>query len=36
LATELHTEELWWWLMLGVIGLLCAEVWMTRRVVRGR
>jgi hypothetical protein len=36
LAAELHTEELWWWLMLGVIGLLCAELWMTRRIVRGR
>ena len=36
LATELHTQELWWWLMLGVIGLLCAELWMTRRIVRGR
>jgi len=35
LAAELHTEELWWWLMLGVIGLLCAELWMTRRIVRG-
>jgi hypothetical protein len=36
LAAELHTEELWWWLMLGLIGLLCAELWMTRRIVRGR
>jgi hypothetical protein len=36
LVSELHTEELWWWLMLGVIGLLCAELWMTRRIVRGR
>ncbi len=36
LVTELHTEELWWWLMVGVIGLLCAELWMTRRIVRGK
>jgi hypothetical protein len=36
LAAELHTEEMWWWLMFGVIGLLCAELWMTRRIVRGR
>jgi hypothetical protein len=36
LAAELHTEEFWWWLMLGVVGLLCAELWMTRRIVRGR
>jgi hypothetical protein len=26
--------ELWWWLLFGVIGLLCAEVWMTRRMAR--
>lgn len=36
LAAELHSEEFWWWLMLGVVGLLCAELWMTRRIVRGR
>jgi hypothetical protein len=36
LARELQTEELWWWLMLGVVGLLCAELWMTRRIVRGK
>ena len=24
------------WLLLGVIGLLCAEVWMTRRLVKNR
>jgi hypothetical protein len=36
LATELHTQELWWWLLVGVIGLLCGELWMTRRIARGR
>jgi hypothetical protein len=25
-------QELWWLLMLGVIALLCGEVWMTRRL----
>lgn len=24
--------ELWWWFLLGVIALLCGEVWMTRRL----
>jgi hypothetical protein len=36
LASELHTQELWWWLLLGVIVLLCGEVWMTRRIAHGR
>lgn len=31
-----HRENLWWLLMLGVIGLLCAEIWLTRRMVRDR
>jgi hypothetical protein len=29
-------EELWWLFLLGVVGLLCMEVWMTRRLVRVR
>jgi hypothetical protein len=29
-------ERLWWFLLAGLLGLLCLEVWMTRRVVRGR
>lgn len=29
-------QELWWWLMLGVIALLFGEVWLTRRLVKGR
>lgn len=29
-------QELWLWLLLLVVGLLCAEVWVTRRLVRGR
>lgn len=26
--------ELWWWFLFGVIGLLCCEVWMTRRMAK--
>lgn len=29
-------HDLWWWLLLGVIALLCSEVWMTSRIVRSR
>lgn len=29
-------ERAWWFLLVGLLGLLCMEVWMTRRVVRGR
>jgi hypothetical protein len=29
-------QELWWWFMTGVVALLCGEVWMTRRIVKGR
>jgi hypothetical protein len=35
-VSENHRHEVWWWLFLGVIGLLCAEVWMTRRLVKNR
>jgi hypothetical protein len=31
---EGHRQELWWCLLLGVAALLCAEVWMTQRIVR--
>jgi hypothetical protein len=31
-----HRQEIWWWVFLGVIGLLCSEIWMTRRMVRNR
>jgi hypothetical protein len=36
LATTSQRQELWWWFLLGVVGLLCAEVWMTRRMVKNR
>ena len=35
-VSETHRQELWSWLLLGLIVLLCAEVWMTRRIVRQR
>ena len=31
-----HREELWWLLLVAVVGLLCVEVWMTRRMVMAR
>ncbi len=33
---ENSRQELWSWLLLGLIALLCGEVWMTRRMVRNR
>ncbi len=36
LAAPDQKQELWWWLMVGVIGLLFGEVWLTRRLVKGR
>jgi hypothetical protein len=29
-------QEFWWLLLIGVVALLCAEVWMTRRLVKNR
>src|SRR5262249_20104333 len=29
-------HEVWWCFLLGLIALLCAEVWMTRRLVKNR
>ena len=29
-------REIWWWLMLAVIAFLCGEVWLTRRIAKGR
>lgn len=29
-------QYVWWLLLLGVIGLLCGEIWMTRRMVASR
>jgi hypothetical protein len=29
-------QELWWSFLLAVVGLLCGEVWLTRRIVRNR
>jgi hypothetical protein len=36
LAIATPSREIWWWLMLAVLALLCGEVWMTRRIVKGR
>jgi hypothetical protein len=36
LVNEANTQELWWVFMLVVVLLLCGEVWLTRRIVRGR
>jgi hypothetical protein len=33
---EARREELWWLFLLAVLGLLCMEVWMTRRLVLAR
>jgi hypothetical protein len=34
--SESHKQETWWWLLLALVGLLCMEVWMTRRIVMQR
>jgi len=31
---EDHHQELWAWLLLGLIALLCGEIWLTRRIVK--
>ena len=36
MTQEGRRQELWWLLMLGVVGLLCSEVWMTRRMALAR
>jgi hypothetical protein len=36
LARTQERQEVWWWCLFAVIALLCGEVWMTRRLVRGR
>jgi hypothetical protein len=35
-GTQHERQEFWWAFLLGVIALLCGEVYMTRRIVRGR
>jgi len=34
--SEDHRQELWSWLLLGLIALLCGEIWLTRRIVKNR
>lgn len=35
-STEAASQELWGWFLAGVIGLLCGEVWLTRRMAQNR
>jgi hypothetical protein len=35
-VSEQHRHELWSWLLLGLLTLLCGEVWLTRRIVKHR
>jgi hypothetical protein len=34
--SESHRQEMWWWLLIGLVALLCGEVWLTRRIVKNR
>jgi hypothetical protein len=34
-TTSAQQQELWWVFLLGMVGLLCGDLWMARRVVRG-
>jgi hypothetical protein len=36
LAETRQRQEYWWWFLVGLIGLLCAELFLTRRMVKGR
>ncbi len=36
LAARDEKQELWMWFLIGVIALLCGEVWMTRRIALNR
>ena len=36
LPDALPKQELWWWFFVAVIILLCSEVWLTRRIAKGR
>jgi hypothetical protein len=35
ISTE-HRQDFWMYFLLGLVALLCLEVWMTRRMVKGR
>jgi hypothetical protein len=36
LVASSERQEVWWWFLVGVVALLCGEVWMTRRLARNR
>jgi hypothetical protein len=31
-----QTQEVWWMFLIGVIALLCGELWLTRRMALAR
>ena len=33
---ENNPQPFWWWFLIGVILLLCSEVWFTRKIVKSR
>lgn len=35
-VNETQRQDVWSWMLLGFVGLLCVEVWMTRRLVMNR
>jgi hypothetical protein len=35
-SSESQRKELWWLFLIGVIGLLCCELWLTRRMAMAR
>lgn len=35
-TTTSQRQLVWWWFLLGLVALLCGEVWMTRRMVKNR
>jgi hypothetical protein len=36
LVASTHRQELWLWFLIGVVVLLCGEVWLTRRIALNR
>jgi hypothetical protein len=36
LSQDSKRQYFWWWFLVGVIVLLCGEVWMTRKIVKSR
>jgi hypothetical protein len=36
LARDSRPQPFWWWFLIGVILLLCSEVWFTRKIAKSR